>query len=103
MKPINKKNPTLSDVLRYVACEIYCGRREELAEGLCGQVNTAMWCAVRGEYTVGWEAALTIESQFREALIPHLEGDVWLCEPDTRWSQRAMFALLLAEQLEQEV
>ena len=73
--------------LRFIAARILSGERRYGTGGLCGLA--LHWLPITGYNGVC------------DAIRPHLPAPLsYICKPNTRWEQRAMFALLLAESLE---
>ena len=84
------KKKQVQRALRGIAERLYMGERPCPAWGHVGLCYLAL----------RWYDGGTFEEVFR-AIYPHTgKKGGYLCTPGTRWEQRAMFALILAESLE---
>lgn len=83
-------NKQLAKVLRWTAQRLYMGERVHNAGGLC-------WTVFKW---YGWEGFNAAEEAISPYTIKRGRFKRFLCMPYTDWEQRAMFALLLAESLE---
>ena len=81
----------LIKILRWTAQRLYMGQRAASAPGLC-------WTIMRW---YGWEGFNTAEEAISPYTLKRGRFKGFVCRPYTDWEQRAMFALLLAESLEE--
>ena len=81
--------------LRKVATAIY-NNDFKGDTGICWEFNPCNRC--RLVHSNGYALYVEVTSYMKA----HVRKDGFLCKPDTRWKQRAMFCLLLAEMIEQE-
>lgn len=85
----------LVEQLRHLAQEVYDNNYKSHA-GICLQFN------IYNDSRVVKESTYRTYTMLRAYMAPHTRYDGYLCPAGSRWEQRAMFCLLLAESIQQE-